>query len=157
MMGAESGGNPNAVSRKGAVGLMQVLPSTAADYGYSADSLKDPEANMDVALLHIQRLLKKYDGDYRAMTLAYNEGEGNYDKGIRPAETIKYLAEVQRRSEGWRTGDAPAGIPSEGEIVKLLREIASNTNPTNRTSVVPFSDYAGMMGGAAPPVRPVTK
>ena len=56
----ESAGNPEAVSPKGAVGLMQLLPTTAADYGIS--ELTDPEANLEAGCRHLARLWKKMDG-----------------------------------------------------------------------------------------------
>ena len=93
----ESNFNPNAVSRAGAIGLMQLLPSTAADYGVdSRDELFDPIININTGTRHLKRLLKKYLNTSRALT-AYNAGEGN-EVGFRKTgaylETRKYTVSV---------------------------------------------------------------
>lgn len=90
----ESGFNASAVSPKGARGLMQVLPSTAADYG--SYDLFQPHHNIEVGSRHLSRLLKKYNRLPLALA-AYNAGEGNVNKynGIPPfLETRNYVLRV---------------------------------------------------------------
>lgn len=72
---AESNYNPHAVSRAGAIGLMQVMPETAADYGVtSTDTLFDPTINAQTGARHLKRLLGQYSIGKAVM--AYNAGEG---------------------------------------------------------------------------------
>ncbi len=80
LVSAESGYDPHAVSGAGAVGLMQILPETAAEYGVqSVESLFDPETNLRTGLRHLKRLLQKYGGLGQAV-MAYNAGEGVLDR-----------------------------------------------------------------------------
>lgn len=77
---AESGFNKDAVSEKGAVGLMQLLPETA---GYIADKigyggqirLKDPQCNVTLGAAYLRYLFEKFDGEFEVLC-AYNAGEG---------------------------------------------------------------------------------
>jgi hypothetical protein len=81
LVGAESAYDPYAVSPMGAVGLMQIMPATAADYGVnSVDLLFDPEINLRVGMRHLKRLLGKYRSIGHAVT-AYNAGEGALERG----------------------------------------------------------------------------
>ncbi len=94
---AESGYNVNAVSSAGAVGLMQVMPATASDYGVGAiDALFDPSTNLDTGMRHLKRLLGKYGGIGKAV-MAYNAGEGALEKGggfVSYPETQRYTHAV---------------------------------------------------------------
>ncbi|EIC22995.1 lytic transglycosylase domain-containing protein [Thiorhodovibrio frisius] len=76
---AESNYNPHAVSRVGAVGLMQVMPKTGADYGVTdAGKLFDPTINAQTGARHLKRLLGKYSIGKAVM--AYNAGEGALER-----------------------------------------------------------------------------
>jgi soluble lytic murein transglycosylase-like protein len=93
---AESGYDPHAVSRAGAVGLMQVMPATATDYGvHSVDALFDPQTNLRTGVRHLKRLLARY-GIGKAV-MAYNAGEGALERGngfVSYAETQRYTHRV---------------------------------------------------------------
>ncbi len=96
IIAVESAYNPKAVSPKGAIGLMQIMPSTAADYGIrDPDQLFNPEINVRVGTRHFQRLFKKYKNLSRAI-MAYNAGEGAVarGKGLVYAETRRYTQRV---------------------------------------------------------------
>lgn len=95
MVKVESGFTPNVVSPQGAVGLMQVLPSTAGLYG--AADLGDPRVNLDIGSRYLSSLLNQYAGDLEKALAAYNAGPGNVDRfgGVPPfAETRAYVGRV---------------------------------------------------------------
>jgi Transglycosylase SLT domain/Domain of unknown function (DUF4124) len=103
---AESNFNPQAVSPKGARGLMQLMPSTAADMGVRR--IFDPEQNIDGGVKYLRYLLNSFNGDVELSVAAYNCGEG---KVIRngmcvPAipETKNYVRKVMRLSKNPVTG-----------------------------------------------------
>ena len=92
---AESGGNARAVSRTGARGLMQLMPSTAAGLGVE-DSFK-PDQNVRGGSAYIDSLLVRYHDNLSLALAAYNAGPGAVDRyhGIPPyAETRAYVARV---------------------------------------------------------------
>jgi soluble lytic murein transglycosylase-like protein len=70
---AESGFNPKAVSRRGARGLMQLMPETAAILGVR-DSF-DPRQNIDAGVRHLKGLKERFGDDLRIVLAAYNAGE----------------------------------------------------------------------------------
>jgi hypothetical protein len=92
----ESAMRPDAVSPKGAVGVMQLMPATARTL--SADP-RDPAQNIDAGARLLRDLLIKYDGDVVKALSAYNAGEGAVDRyrGMPPyAETQNYVDKVIR-------------------------------------------------------------
>ena len=91
----ESAFNPDARSNKGAVGLMQILPSRGRLLGVR--DLYAPEQNIFAGTRHLAFLLRKYGGNLRYALAAYNAGEGAVSKygGIPPyAETQEYVRRV---------------------------------------------------------------
>jgi hypothetical protein len=96
LVAAESNYDPHAVSRAGAVGLMQVMPSTAADYGVTRiDDLFDPATNVRVGMRHLARLIRQH-GIGKAV-MAYNAGEGALGRGngfVSYPETQRYTHRV---------------------------------------------------------------
>jgi len=92
----ESHWNPGAMSRKGAVGLMQLIPTTAQRFG--ASDAFNPKQNVDAGVRYLRRLLERYRGNLDLALAAYNAGEGAVDRanGI-PSyrETRDYVRRVQ--------------------------------------------------------------
>ena len=91
----ESGGNPQAVSPKGASGLMQLMPSRAAALG--VQDAFDPHANLDGGVRHLRALLARYEGNLRLALAAYNAGEEavRLYGGVPPyPETQEYVRKV---------------------------------------------------------------
>ncbi len=95
----ESAFNPSAVSRKGAGGLMQLMPRTASALGV-LDPF-DPSENIRGGVRHLRYLLDRYRGDVAMAVAAYNAGEGAVDfhRGIPPyPETEQYVQRVLRQA-----------------------------------------------------------
>ncbi len=91
----ESNFNPNAVSRKGAMGLMQLMPSTARQL--NVKNPFDPEQNVDAGVRHLKQLLESYGGDIKLTLAAYNAGAGAVARssGVpRYAETQNYVRRI---------------------------------------------------------------
>jgi soluble lytic murein transglycosylase-like protein len=106
VVSAEYGYQTNALSPKGAIGLMQLMPATAQTYG--ADP-HDPSQNVEAGAAYLRDLLIKYNGDARLALAAYNAGPGAVSKynGIPPyAETQTYIERVLRR---YKKSDSEAG------------------------------------------------
>ncbi len=93
---AESGGNPLAVSRAGARGLMQLMPETAAELGVTNSF--DPTQNIMGGTSYLRRLLDRYRGDVKLALAAYNWGMGNLEKRpeAMPRETKNFVAAVEK-------------------------------------------------------------
>jgi hypothetical protein len=92
---AESNFDPNAVSAKGALGVMQLMPQTARDYGV-ADPFSSAQS-ISAGARHLKALLRRYHGDFTLAAAAYNAGIGAVTRygGVPPfAETRDYIARV---------------------------------------------------------------
>lgn len=92
----ESAYQPDALSPKGAQGLMQLMPGTAKRYGVS-DAF-DPDQNISGGSQYLRDLLDRYDGDRTLALAAYNAGENAVKKydGVPPyEETINYIEKVE--------------------------------------------------------------
>jgi soluble lytic murein transglycosylase-like protein len=99
IMHQESTFKPRAMSNKGARGLMQLMPGTAARFGVT--SIWDPKQNIEGGTRYMRFLLDKFDGDVRLALAGYNAGEGaviKYGYRIPPySETQEYVRRISKR------------------------------------------------------------
>ena len=103
---AESSGDPNAVSKKGARGLMQLMPATARELGVG--NVLDPGQNVDGGSHYLRRMPDEHDGDLSLALAAYNAGPDAVRKygGVPPyRETRDYVGRVLRVYERAREAD----------------------------------------------------
>lgn len=107
---SESGGNPNAVSPKGARGLMQVMPATARDPGYGIRPSNGSKADdVRVGREYLGAMQREFGGDMAKVWAAYNAGPGRTQEAVNrygadwlrymPAETRDYV-----RKNMWALG-----------------------------------------------------
>lgn len=140
----ESGGNPNAVSPKGAMGKMQVMPKTAKDPGFGVKPAQNdsPEELARVGRDYFTALQKHYGDDAVALA-AYNHGTGNIDQWLKkgakwkdlPGETRDYISKVylenakQARLEGTKTGltVAPAETSVNADAPARVQQVGART------------------------------
>jgi soluble lytic murein transglycosylase-like protein len=95
VIAVESAGRPDAVSPKGAEGLMQLIPDTAARFGVTDST--DPTQNIRGGVAYLDWLIDRFDGDVLLALAGYNAGEGAVDRndGVPPfAETRAYVPKV---------------------------------------------------------------
>jgi soluble lytic murein transglycosylase-like protein len=91
----ESNFNPNAVSRKGAMGLMQLMPQTARQLKVANPF--DPQQNVDAGVRHLKQLMENYGGDVKLTLAAYNAGQGAVARSAGVphfAETRNYVKRI---------------------------------------------------------------
>lgn len=104
----ESGGDPNARSEAGALGLAQLMPATAESLGVTDPA--DPMQNLRGGAMYLKQLSDKYQGDLPRTLAAYNFGMGNVDSGkAYPMETRKYVQDVS----SWYAGFDLDGVGKE--------------------------------------------
>lgn len=110
MMRQESGGNPTAVSKAGASGLMQLMPATAKELGVS--NIFDPQQNIAGGAKYVRQLIDKY-GNVDHAVQAYNVGPGKFDKFLAgeikslPQETLQYGDKVSANFANLKKGIMP--------------------------------------------------
>lgn len=112
VVAVESGFQPDAVSRKGAQGLMQLMPATARELGVI--DVLDPAQNLDGGTRYLRMLVARYGGDVGKALAAYNAGPGavKRHRGVPPyRETHHYIDRVLKRYQRSRGASAPAAAP----------------------------------------------
>ena len=132
LIATESGFNPEAVSPKGAVGLMQIMPATAQRYGVVADrktpvekKLTDPRLNIRTGARYLRDLIRMFPGQLELALAAYNAGEGavqragnripNYRETQNDVKTVMQLYAMLKPPAGLggRDGRRPARVRME--------------------------------------------
>jgi hypothetical protein len=140
----ESGFNPGGKSPKGAVGVMQLSPATAKQYGVDP---ADPIQNIDGGVKHLRYLYDTYKGNLNKVLAAYNAGEGTVARGgTLPAETQKYIPGVLGRMSKFQATPAAA----EPAVPAVAAAQAAPAEP----AAPPAAPPAGAPPAAAPPVTP---
>lgn len=131
VVAVESAFNPLALSAKGAVGLMQVIPETAERYGLTGDArrsiaqkLLDPATNVRIGTRYLRDLLARFANDVPLALAAYNAGEGavlRHDNRMPPfAETRDYVRLVQQLHAVYRPPPVALKLP-----VRIIRPRSS--------------------------------
>ena len=137
VMAAESGFNSSAISPKNAMGLMQVIPPTAARYGVTAEQLMNPERNIYAGVRYLRDLSRMFQGRPDLIIAAYNAGEGavyKYNRRIPPyAETQNYVRTVMQYYQVYN-GNSMGG----GNLNVKIR----NTSSSQKAKVVMTSGQA---------------
>jgi soluble lytic murein transglycosylase-like protein len=127
---SESSFNPHAVSRKGAQGLMQLMPQTSAQLGVK-DAF-DPAANIDGGSRYLRDLLLKYDRDMATALAAYNAGPQRVEQyhGVPPyRETHAYVARVIEEFNRKKLAEQALASPSSRKRVRPGRSLP-RSNPS---------------------------
>jgi len=141
IMRAESGFNRSAVSVKGAMGLMQLMPQTAARFGVK--NMFDPRENVLGGSRYLRWLLDRFSGDVRLALAGYNAGEGSvefYGNRIPPfLETQNYVRTIYARYSGIHLGTV--ALERAPQTVKPV-EVPAEKNPTYN-QIIRFTSSTG--------------
>jgi len=117
VMRHESGNNPRARSYKGAMGLMQLMPGTAARFGVT--NFYDPAQNIEGGTRYLRFLLDYFKGDINLVLAGYNAGENavvNYGYTVPPyRETRHYVRAISARYDRKKTVKAPVAVAAVAE------------------------------------------
>ena len=126
----ESANNQKALSKKGAMGLMQLMPDTAKRFG--VQDAYDPAQNISAGTRYLKWLMKRYRNNIPWVLAAYNAGEGKVDKykGIPPyKETRNYVASIMGEYN-------PLYVMPDGLAKRQARQIRLPVRPVKRTQKV---------------------
>lgn len=143
---AESGGDPNAVSLKGALGAKQIMPATGADPGFGVRPWDGTKAdNIRFGNDYYDAMLKKYNGNVPVALAAYNMGPGKTDQWLQsgadpeklPQETMSYvtkLAPQMQAAQGGQPAAAQPATPQQQHQQLVAKQVGMG--------LLPYSDLA---------------
>ena len=173
LIAAESGFNTTAVSPKGALGLMQLMPDTARRYGVDGDKktsiekkLFDPKTNVRTGTRYLRDLIKMFPGELELAVASYNAGEGAIIKAGNKIpnykETQAYVKTVMQLYRGLKPPAAAmldkqryptrvrmemlGGATGRGNMLGPLSGMAADANRGNFPGSLPHRDIAGSSG-----------
>lgn len=157
----ESNFHADSTSRSGAMGIMQLMPATAAALG--CENAYDPEQNIMAGANYISQLLQKYNGNVSLALAAYNAGGNNVDKygGIPPfAETQDYVAKITGyMNEGVTLPDGtttPATSDTSSVTTSLLNNLDENKLKQLLNKIFSYDDYLGLINQLATCLKDAT-
>lgn len=133
MIEAESSFRPAAISPKGALGLLQLMPGTARDLGVVNPT--DPTQNLQAGTRYIRRMLHRFDGDLTLALAAYNAGPRKVEHygGVPPyPETTRYVEKVLRRYVGHRQALWRSSLPAGDATIGPLATASAKASATVR-------------------------
>lgn len=136
VIAAESNFDPNAISRKNARGLMQLLPETAARFGVR--NILDPQENIDAGTHYLSDLLKQYNNDLALALAAYNAGPlkvARFGRVPPYAETVSYVRRVRKTYEKNKSG--PTGALPLVDMQRQKSSSLTQNSPQNSEKAGP--------------------
>ena len=159
LIATESGFDAQAVSPKGAVGLMQLIPNTAARYGVKADKntpiekkLTDPRINIRAGSSYLRDLIATFPGQLELAVAAYNAGEGAVQRAGNKIpnypETKNYVKNVMRLYNQLRPFQAATRSTPPVGTGRVRMQLAGPTAP--RAQSIADGDPAGLVRGGSP-------
>ena len=170
LIATESGFDPAAVSPKGAVGLMQVMPATAQRYGLAGDArapiekkLKDPRTNLRTGARYLRDLLQMFPGRLELALAAYNAGEGavqragnripNYRETQNYVRTVMQLYTMLKPAPAPAPAPAAAAAPAGPQPRRVHMELPGPAGATGRHNLPPGLAAVAPLEGAVTPVH----
>ena len=139
VIAVESAGNPQALSPKGAQGLMQLMPQRSAALG--VQNPFDPRQNVDGGVRHLRELLDRFAGDVTLALAAYNAGEGAVatHRGVPPyPETQDYVRKVRALYDGPSLlGGARLAVPAVMTAPQWIYQLVADDGTVTFTNVPP--------------------